>query len=273
MKKLFACVMFSTLVLGVLSAFEEGWAFNLKANVGGSLTMPSISASDLDKLGASYMKGGMGYIGGAEVEIGYMFGSSKWFNLDPSTFSGVSAYGSVGISTGHSTQVAGNTIEGETVNMHITVEFLPVISLGVGGKAFFLNNRVSAGLWLGTKIIADTSPAYLAYSDHAQTNENAKLPEMGEIIVDDFMMKNMNPFMFSSKLMLEYYQPINENVRLVLGGYFQFNLYSPKYITMPESLMKLIEVQRPEFSSRTPLSSYFLNSMDFGASVALSFKV
>lgn len=119
-------------------------------------------------------------------------------------------------------------------------------------------------------MIADLSPEYLAYDDAGLP----ELPEIGEIIVTDFMIKNMNPVMFSVKLMLEYNQPVVDNrLEVILGAYARFNVYSPKYITMPDSLFELMSQVRPDFTMETPLKSYFINSLDFGLTLGLGFNV
>ena len=125
----------------------------------------------------------------------------------------------------------------------------------------------------GGKLIADTSPEYLAYFD----SEMPGFPEIGEIIVTDFMVKNMNPVMFSIKFMLEYNQPVNDRVEVILGAYTRFNVYSPKYITMPDSLLSLMNSAlekegKPAFDPTTPLKSYYINSLDFGLTLGLAFK-
>ena len=122
-------------------------------------------------------------------------------------------------------------------------------------------------------MIADLSPSYLAYF----VQEMPEFPEVGEIIVTDFMIKNMNPVMFSMKFMLEYNQPINDRVEVILGGYTRFNIYTPKYITMPQSLLDLMNQGlkgdgRPAFDTTTPLKSYYINSLDFGITLGLAFK-
>lgn len=249
-------------------AFDEGFVWGMKANFNGTATLPSISQSDLDKLGAAYMKGAVGYTMDGEAELGYLFGSERWFGMSPEVFSGVSVYGSIGIGNGFTGQVAGNTVGGNTVDVYVNINFAPVVSFGVGSKAYFLNNKLSLGLWLGSKLIADLSPSYLAYASDKGVLDSV----VGEIIVDDFMIKNMNPFSFSTKLFFEYHQPINSNVEMTLSPYMRFNVYSPKYITMPQELMKLLQGAKPDFDPRTPLNSYFLNSLDFGISMGLSFK-
>ncbi|PTY40818.1 hypothetical protein [Brachyspira hampsonii] len=268
MKKIFINI----LLLASFSAaygFEEGFIWALKANFNGTATMPSISQEDLDKIGAAYMKGSVGYTMDGEAELGYLFGSERWFGgIDPKGFSGMSVFGSLGVGNGFAGQVSGNTIEGVTATMFINISYSPVISFGVGTKAYFLDSRLALGLHIGGKLIADTSPEYLAYAD----DKSILAPELGEIIVTDFMIKNMNPVMFSIKFMIEYNQPINDRLEVILGAYTRFNVYTPKYITMPDSLLNLMHAVRPEFTTDTPLKSYYINSLDFGLTLGLAFK-
>ena len=267
-KRINFIIIFFIIALNLYS-FDEGFVWGLKANFNGTATLPSISASDLDKIGAAYMKGSVGYTMDGEAELGYLFGSKRWFNgMDPSKFSGMSLYASIGVGNGFAGQVAGNTIEGVTVNMYINVNYAPVVSFGVGTKAYFLNSKLSLGLQVGGKLIADLSPSYLAYAD----DNTVLTPEVGEIIVTDFMIKNMNPLMLSIKFMLEYNQPVNDRVEVTLGIYTRFNLYSPQYITMPDSLLELMKAVRPNFTTDTKLPSYYINSLDFGLSLGLAFK-
>lgn len=259
-----------------LYGFEEGFIWGLRANFNGSATLPSISQEDLDKMGASFMKGSVGYTMDGEAELGYLFGVDRWFGgkkSEFSKFSGMSLYVSVGVGSGFSGMVSGGTFQEISAQMFININYAPVISFGVGSKLYLLESRLALGLQLGGKLIADTSPEYLAYSD-LDLSSFIKLPEMGEIIVTDFMMKNMNPVMFSIKLMLEYNQPINDRVEVILGVYSRFNIYKPKYITMPDSLLGLIKnaAERPNFSTETPMSSLYLNSIDFGLSLGLQFR-
>ena len=257
------------ILIGKLYSFDEGFIWSLKFNFNGSATLPSISKSDLYKLGAGYMKGGVGYTMDGEAELGYLFGSERWFGMDRDRFSGMSFFGFIGVGSGYVGEIAGNTIEGITVDMYINLNFAPVINFGVGTKAYFLNSRLALGLAVGAKLVADLSPEYLAYASDSGVLE----PEIGEIIVDSFMIKNMNPCMISVKLMLEYNQPvIDDRMEVVLGFYTRFNVWSPKYITMPQSLLPLIQAQRPDFSPQTPLKSFYLNSFDFGISLGIAFR-
>lgn len=261
-------------------AFEEGFIWGVKANAFGGITIPSINKNDLDKMGAEFMKGGMGLYFDGEVDLGYIFGTEKWFpKIHGKPFSGVSVYASLGIGNGGVNEIAGQTVNGKVVSMFVNVSYAPVLSLGIGSKAYFLENRISAGLWLGTRIIADTSPSYIAYTDAVGDGLiNGGDSEIGEIIVTSNMMKNMNPFSFSMRGCFEYHQPINHYVRLTLGVFGRFNIYSPKYITMPKSLMSMMNSDlkkkgRPEFDAEnTPLKSFFLNSFDFGVTVGFTFR-
>lgn len=263
------------MITSILYSFEEGFIWGLRANFNGSLTLPSISQEDLYKLSAAYMKGAVGYTMDGEAELGYLFGAERWFGKeksDFSKFSGMSLYVSIGVGTGFSGMVAGNTIGVATVNVFMNVNYKPVISFGIGSKLYLLESRMAIGLQLGGKVIADTSPEYLAYSDQAINLSDIKFPEMGEIVVTDFMKKNMNPVMFSIKLMLEYNQPINDRVEVVLGIYTRFNIYKPKYITMPTSLLGVIQGIRPSFTAETPMPTYYINSLDFGLTLGLQFR-
>ena len=267
------------MITSILYSFEEGFIWGLRANFNGSLTLPSISQEDLNKMGAAYMKGAVGYTMDGEAELGYLFGAERWFGKeksDFSKFSGMSLYVSIGVGTGFSGMVSGNTIGGATVNVFMNVNYKPVISFGIGSKLYLLESRMAIGLQLGGKVIADTSPEYLAYSDSDSTfaslTPSVTLPEMGELIVTDFMKKNMNPVMFSMKLMLEYNQPINDRVEVVLGIYTRFNIYKPKYITMPTRLLGVIQGIRPSFTAETPMPTYYINSLDFGLTLGLQFR-
>lgn len=265
-------LVFSSILLFAvanLHAFDEGFIWGLRGNFHGYATMPSISGEDLDKMGASYMKGGVGWAWEVEGELGYVFGTKRWFpQAHGSFFSGLGVHAFVGVGSGGAKEIAGNTIEGNTVNMYINIDYMPVITLGGGFRAFFWESKLAAGIFVTTKMIADMSPSYIAYSD----NPSIFHTEAGEIIVDDWMMKHMNPFSLSLKMNAEYYQPINNYVRVIIGAFVRFNNYSPGYITMPKSLLDMMHLVRPDFDTRQPLESFFLNSFDFGLTLGLSFR-
>lgn len=268
-------------VLGNASAFEQGWVLNMKANVGGSLTIPSISQADLDYLGANKMEGTLGFVAAGKAEVGYIFDSPTYFNLpNDHVFSGVGAFGYIGVGEGFAGQISGKNVEGQQVNVFMNIHYTPVISLGATGKAYFFNNRLAVGLSAGMKMIADTAPEYEQYADVVVPGLESTV---GTIIVDDWMMKNMNPFTASFELLVEYNVPILPTMELILGGYTQFNIFKPKYITMPPSLAELAvgeaqskydKGERDEpLDLRKPIKSYFINSFDFGLTISLGFKL
>lgn len=280
-KNIAVVLMTLLLVLGNASAFEQGWVLNMKANVGGSLTVPSISQADLDYLGANKMEGTLGFVAAGKAEVGYIFDSPTYFNLpNDHVFSGVGAFGYIGIGEGFAGQISGKNVEGQQVNVFMNIHYTPVISLGATGKAYFFNNRLAVGLSAGMKMIADTAPEYEQYADVVVEGLESTV---GTIIVDDWMMKNMNPFTASFELLVEYNVPILPTMELILGGYTQFNIFKPKYITMPPSLAKLAvgeaqskyeKGERAEpLDLRKPIKSYFINSFDFGLTIALGFKL
>ena len=52
---------------------------------------------------------------------------------------------------------------------------------------------------------------------------------------------------------------------------YRFNIYKPKYLTMPNSLLTVLQGVSG-FTPETPLSSFYLNSIDFGLSLGLQFR-
>ena len=242
------------------------------------MTIPSISKSDLAYLGANKMEGTLGFVASGKAEVGYIFDAPTYFNLPDHDFSGVGVFGYIGVGEGFAGQVSGTMVAGEQVNVFMNIYYTPVISLGATGKAYFFKNRLAVGLSGGMKMIADTTPSYEQYDD-----KDALGAEVGTIIVDAWMMKNMNPFAGSIELLVEYNVPILPTTELVLGGYTQFNIFKPKYITMPPKLQasalqdaekQYKEGNRSEpLDLRKPIKSYFINSFDFGLTIALGFKL
>ena len=252
------------------AAFSDSWVMTINANVGGSYTIPSISSSDLDLLYCNSMSGMLGFVAGGELEVGYIWSSSTAFGLrEGHPFSGIGVFFDLGISQGYSGQSAARTVSGEDVNVYVNIYYTPVISLGATGKAYFFNNRMAVGLGLGTKIICDTAPQYEIYA----SDSTVLAEEVGTIIVDEWMMTHMNPFMFYVKPSIEYIIPILPTVEINLGGYVAFTVYKPKYITMPASVLDLLESANMAFDTTTPLNSYFMNALDFGVVLGMNFKL
>ena len=265
MKKLCVSVVILWLVsITNVVAFEKGWVLNVKANVGGSLTLPAIAQDDLDRLGAQSMKGSTGYIVGGRAEIGYIFDAPTFFNLPGNHwFDGVGAFGYVGVSQGYT----GQKIHFETVNtqknveVHVDMFYTPVFTFGATGKAYFLNNRLAAGLTIGGTVLADSSPSYEVYSSHEQVDSAVGTisPQTGG-----------NKVSANFDLLAEYTIPLLPTMELILGGYGSFNLYPSQYLVLPQ---EVLEKGNAGFNQEEKLSSYFLNSFDFGLTFALGFKL
>ena len=218
-----------------LFAFDKGWVLNMRANVGGSLTTPFISDTDLARLTANKMEGMVGFIGAGTAEVGYIFDNETYFNIPKNNvFSGMGLFGRVGISQGYTGQISGANVEGSQIDMFVNVYYTPLITMGAATKAYFFDNRLAVGIGLGTKMIADTAPKYEYYT----TDSNTVAPQVGTLIVDDWMKKNMNPFMISTELFAEYNVKILPTTELILGGYIGYDFYKPKYITMPEDILQ-----------------------------------
>lgn len=254
-------------------AFEEGWVLNMRADIGGSFTTPSISESDLSKLGANKMEGMVGFIGGGRAEVGYIFDTAKHFKLpEDHWFSGIGAFGRVGVTQGYSGQISGSLVdvggEQKQVDVFVNVFYTPVITMGAAGKAYFFDNKLAVGLSVGAEMIADTSPSYEIYSTDPETIG----AEVGTIIVDEWMMTHMNPFMATFDVFAEYNVKILDTTELILGGYIGYNIYSPGYVTMPKKVLDMA-ITNFDFDPHAPLKSYFINSLDFGLTFALGFKL
>ncbi len=276
MKKTVLALLLSTIVFSV-SAFEKGWVLGLRADFGGALTLPSIPLEDLQKLNplASDMTGMLSnLLMGGQVSVGYIFEAEELFPdlREDSVFSGISVNGYLGFGQGNTSQKisAADEITGAALDIFIVVDYLPVINFGVETEALFFENRFSVGLGIGAKMIADFVPSYLAYSTDALFAGGNSTSEVGEIIVTEEMIENMNAFAFSSKLDLAYHVPLMPTTELVLGFFTQFNLYKPEALTVPASLA---EMGGLDSSKPLPSPNYWLNSLDFGATLGFLFKL
>lgn len=267
---IFTSILASVFCFG-LSAHDNGFVLNLRANFGGTQTMPSIGQDDLDKMGASYMEGMMGFVIDGEAELGYIFGSENFFGMDNNdTFGGMGVFVTLGVGQGYAGQISGSLIPAGEVTNEIDVFFnafyTPVASFSLVTKVYLFKNRMAVGLGVGGKLIADMTPTYEFYASDV-------IPaEVGTLIVTEDMIKNMNPLMLTFKGSVEYYQPVVERVELILAGYAVYNLYAPGYITMPATLADLAKFNNGFDSATTPLNSFKLNSLDFGITLGLSFK-
>ncbi len=272
MKKTFIVIsLFSFIFLfsnNASYAFESGPVLNIVAEIGGSSTMPSIGYDDLKMLGANKMEGMTGFIANGMAEIGYIFGVKQFMGFDDNDkFSGIGLFGHIGVGDGYAGQISGSFVEGEQVDVFFNVYYSPVISAGLTIKSYFFKNRLAVGLSAGVKVVADTQPAYEMYSSHP----NIFPPTVGTIIVEDWMVKEMNPIMVNLKMLIDYNIPLLNTLEVILGGYFGFNIYKPKYITMPGKLLDSAIGQG--FDPKEPVESYYINSLEYGLRVGLGMKL
>ncbi len=262
--------------------FEDGWVFGLKADFGGSLTLPSISESTLKYMNplAVGMSGFLsGLLIGGEASVGYIFDSSDLFDLpEDHVFSGIQTSGYIGVGMGNVSQKIAAESGGEPLDIFIIVDYTPVVNFGIKGHALFFDNRMSVGLGIGGKAILDYTPQYLVYS-----TEPGLIPtEIGTVIVPDDLLTKMNPLSFSGRFELGYAIPILPTTEFLLGFYTQFNLFRPGYLTVPPSLEEIAQTNRPGATDtpaselldfKQPFDDYWINSLDFGINIGIALKL
>lgn len=277
-----ASVLYIFSVLIVFSSniysFENGAILNLRADFGGSYSMPAISSADLEKLGSSYMKGMVDFVIAGEAEIGYIFGAKRYFRQnDNKIFGGIGLFGVIGVGQGFAGQSSGTLVDDgkkkDQIDVYVNIYYTPVVSFGIATKVYLFKNKMNIGLTLGGKLIADPNPTYQFYS----TDKSVFDLEVGTLIVTEDMMKKMNPIMGSAKVSIEYNIVVLETLELILGSYGRYNIYTPKYLTMPEKLMeaavKNAKSRGIELDFNEPMKSYYLNSLDFGLSLGVGLKL
>ena len=290
-KKAGAVVLLTAIAIH-LYAFDSGFTLGLKANLTGSLTDPRINKKDLDYLGGNRMKGMLGYITTGEADLTYLFDSIRYFRLqDNSVFGGLGWSFALGLGQGFSGQISGqfndklNGGKGKQIDVFCRVHMTPVLTLTSGVRSYFLRNRLSLGLNTGIRMPLDPQPIYELYTnltpDEVEELKKEKLDfssETGTLLITQEQMKKINPVGFIFKGFIEYNQPFLSNMEIVLGGFLSYTIYKPKYVTMPQ---KLIDAAKAGGAAKgitvdvvnTPINSFYMNSLDFGITIGLTFKV
>lgn len=290
-KKAVAVVLLTVIAIH-LYAFDSGFTLGLKANLTGSLTDPRINKKDLDYLGGNRMKGMLGYITTGEADLTYLFDSIRYFRLqDNSVFGGLGWSFALGLGQGFSGQISGqfndklNGGKGKQIDVFCRVHMTPVLTLTSGVRSYFLRNRLSLGLNTGIRMPLDPQPIYELYTnltpDEVEELKKEKLDfssETGMLLITQEQMKKINPVGFIFKGFIEYNQPFLSNMEIVLGGFLSYTIYKPKYVTMPQ---KLIDAAKAGGAAKgitvdvvnTPINSFYMNSLDFGITIGLTFKV
>ncbi len=275
LKKVLLITVIFTLSTDVFS-FDDGWVFGLRADFGGSLTIPSISDETLQVLNpkAKEMTGFLsGLLIGAEASAGYIFDSSEFFPVpDGHAFSGLGLHGYIGMGMGNISQRITADQDGELFDIFIVVDYTPVVNFGVKAHALFFDNRFFLGLGLGGKAVLDYTPQYLMYSSMPSVIQT----EIGTVIVPNDLLFKLNPLAFSTRFEVGYSIPVVPTTEFVIGFYSQFNIYRPNYLTVPPTLEKLaqdnaIPPNSLDFTQEFP--DYWLNSFDFGVNIGFSLKI
>lgn len=266
-KRMYSVLLTFIVISNVALAFDNGWVFYIKGDFGGSYTDPKISKEDMTKLQANSFDGLIDFVKGGIFETGYILGSEKYMGLrDNDKFGGIGIFGSLSIGEGFAGQRSSSIVGEDEIFVFFNVYYSPVITLDVTARFYFLNNKLSLAISGGTKMIADPSPTYDFYS----TEPDVLPSEVGSLIITKKDIERMNPFAVNMKLAVEYNLPIfGDNVELTLGTYGAYNIFKPKYITMPPALSEAVA---PEVLDN-PIDSYYLNSIDFGITVGLGFLI
>lgn len=272
-------------------AFEKGFTLGLRANFSGSYTDPHINATDKKYLGADFMRGMLGFIMNGEVELTYIFDSKKYFNYENNDiFGGLGLAFNLGIGQGFSGQISGTKDMGfgdykKDIEVYARVYMTPVLQFGSTFKVMLLKNRLVLGLNIGGKMLLDPQPTYELYSnlndEELKQLKGQKIdfyPETGTLFVPEAMMAKMNPLSALFKLSIEYNQPIISTMGLTLGTFLSYSIYKPGYVALPKKVEQAA-ISNGKLTGvdvnfeRDPIKSFFMNSLDFGISLGLLFKV
>ena len=288
-KKTVAAVLLAAVIIHAY-AFDSGFTLGLKANLTGSLTDPRIREDDMDYLGGDGMRGSLGYVTTGEADVTYIFDSIRYFHLqDNSIFGGLGWGFALGLGQGFSGQISGQYNEklDKRIDVFCRVHMTPVMAFTTGVRSYFLRNRLSLGFNTGIKMPLDPQPTYELYTN--LTPEEVKelkkegmdfSSETGTLLITQEQMKKINPIGFTFKGTIEYNQPFLSNMEIVLGGFLAYTVYKPKYVTMPQKLIDVAKVggrlKNPPVDVdivNHPINSFYMNSLDFGVTVGLTFKV
>lgn len=287
-------ILFSAVFIFHAYAFNSGFTLGLKANLTGSLTRPKINEEDKALLGANRMDGSLGYITTGEAELTYLFDSIRYFRLqDNNVFGGLGWSFALGLGQGFAGQISGQLdkdVLNKQINIYCRIHMTPVLTFTTGLRSYFLRNRLSLGGNIGIKMPLDPQPVYELYTNLTPEEVNSLKKatnggidfsnETGTLLITDDQIKKINPFGFIMKGTIEYNQPFLTNMEIVLGAFLSYAVYRPKYVTMPQKLITAAHenAKRKDQHSKlnllnTPINSLYLNSLDFGVTVGLTFKV
>lgn len=289
-KKAVAVVLLTVIAIH-LYAFDSGFTLGLKANLTGSLSRPKISKEDMDYLGGDGMEGSLGYVTVGEADLTYIFDSMRYFRCqDNSVFGGLGLTFAFGLGQGFTGQISGqynaqmNGGKGKKIDVFCRIHMTPVVTLTSGVRSYFLRNRLAVGVNTGIRMPLDPQPIYELYTnlspDEVKDLKNVTggkvdfSNETGTLLITQEQMKKINPIGFIFKGFIEYNQPFLSNMEIVLGGFLSYTVYKPKYVTMPQKLVDAAKYKNSALDIAThPINSFYMNSLDFGVTIGLTFKV
>ncbi|MEL3913284.1 hypothetical protein [Treponema pedis] len=271
-------------------AFDKGFTLGLKANFTGSYTDPHISNADKNYLGAQFMHGMAGFIMTGEAELTYIFDAERYFNRKPNNaFGGLGLAFNIGVGQGFSGQISGqyNDLVKKNIEVYCRVYMKPTVSFGTALKILFLQNRLTGSFGIGGNILADPQPVYELYTN--LDDEELKLlhnegkgpdfyPETGTLYIPRTMMKKMNPLGLVLRGALEYNQPVISRMDITIGAHVSYTIYKPIYTALPKKIAKAA-IENGKLRGidvnfeRDKLRSFYMNSLNFGLSLGLLFKV
>lgn len=287
-------ILFSAVFIFHAYAFNSGFTLGLKANLTGSLTRPKINEEDKALLGANRMNGSLGYITTGEAELTYLFDSIRYFRLqDNNVFGGLGWSFALGLGQGFTGQISGQLdkdVLNKQIDIYCRIHMTPVLTFTTGLRSYFLRNRLSLVGNIGIKMPLDPQPVYELYTNLTPEEVNILKKatkgaidfsnETGTLLITNDQIKKINPVGFIMKGTIEYNQPFLTNMEIVLGAFLSYAVYRPKYVTMPQKLITAAHenAKRKDQHSKlnllnTPINSLYLNSLDFGVTVGLTFKV
>lgn len=286
LKKYLAAVLLCTVAFPIFG-FDNGFTLGLRANFTGSLTDPHINQADKEYLGAAFIKGMLGFVVSGEAELTYIFDSIRYFNYDSNDiFGGLGLAFILGLGNSFSGQISGqdNAAIGQ-IDVYCRIFMTPVLNFGTSLKTYLLWNRLVLGFTLGGKIPLDPNPTYELYSNLSE--EQLKelydqgvdfVAEQGTLVIPFEKMKKINPLGCILKGTIEYCQPVIPTMELTIGGFIQYYIFKPKYITMPKKLMNAAVLNGQSRGidvnlDRDQLKSFYMNSFDFGISLGILLKV
>ena len=236
------------------------------------------------------MRGMAGFIMNGEAELTYIFDSKRYFNYtNNNIFGGLGLAFNLGVGQGFSGQISGqyNASLGKNIEVYCRVYMTPVVTFGTTVKALLFKNRLAVGLGLGGKMLADPQPTYELYTN--LTDEEAKMlnsggngpdfyPETGTLYIPESMTRKMNPLGLTLKAVIDYNIPLIEKMNVTMGSYASYTIYKPGYVSLPKKIAKAA-IENGKLKGidvnfeRDSIKSFFMNSLDFGISLGLLFRI